>query len=245
MKMNFFRIFSVVSCLTFTGLASANLISISFDSTSTNVGGPPNPVPVGEPSNNSGLMLPGQIGPWNSLIVGAGRTQNPAIAVQRSITVSGVTFAFNTGLNLFETFNNQAGTDALRQSVVFLRVGGKTDESIDWLISGLDDSKLHSLILFGQDGPSNPALFSIDGFNSGNPINTDIENDGNFVNVMSSGGQISGSFALKPGETFSAWSGLQIQSTSVSAPSSVLMLILAGLGFGAAKRRNLAKTKSL
>jgi hypothetical protein len=224
-------------CLGLSSIANASVISISFDSTSTNTGGPPNAVPVGEPSNNVGLMLPGQIGAWDSLIVGQGRTQNSAISVLRSITTQGITFSFNTGLANFETFNNAGGTDDLRKSVVFLRAGGKTALSIDWSISGLDDNKFYNLVLFGQDFASNPALFSIDGFNAGNPVTTDAESDGNFMSVQSSGGEITGRFALLDGASFSAWSGLQIDSVSVSTTSGFTFFALGLLGL-AFRRHN-------
>ena len=216
---------------------SASPISIAFNTTSNNVGGPGNDNPIGEPSNTDSLMLPGQTGPWNSLIVGSGRIGEVngqvvnIFSELRSLTVDGVTFDLNTGLNRYETFNDPSGNDDLRQAVLFVRSGGRTDLSLSWSISGLDDSKTYDLIFFGQEGGANPGAFSISGHDAGNglglPATLDLEADANFYGVQSSGGVISGTFAL-PGSGFASWSGLQIQA--VPEPAG---LVLLGLGLAA------------
>ncbi|NQT39843.1 MAG: hypothetical protein HQ581_20280, partial [Planctomycetes bacterium] len=172
--------------------AEPGLISISFD---TQVdynfgGGYTNPIPVGEPDNDVGLQLPGQEGPWNSLLFGNGQV-NITFRDTPSITVDGVTFTWNPDEEGYFTYYTPV--DDLRGTVAFLRSTGNT--SIDWELSGLEPDGEYDLILFGQeestDGNAvNPADFTILGHDAGNgvgnPVTLDAENDGNFTGVIAS-----------------------------------------------------------
>ena len=101
--------------------------SISFDFSRTaqlceNVGGVNTTVPVGDPINTNGLAISGQVGPWNSLIVGRGRLF-ACCSESPSITANGITFTLNTSDNFFETFIGP-GSDNLRKNVIFFRNSG-------------------------------------------------------------------------------------------------------------------------
>src|SRR5215472_6822 len=98
------RIFALSFPLLLLALAPVALagpISISFDTIMDfeqpggGLGGT-STVPSGEPANNVGLQLPGQVGNWNSLVVGNGAFTT-TYSAQRSITVSGITFKFDPG----------------------------------------------------------------------------------------------------------------------------------------------------
>lgn len=212
------------------------LTSISFDFQRggglcyVNNGGVNTGPPSGEPSNDVGLILPGQSGLWDGLKVGSGQLSNCCFN-NPTITVNGITFILNTGNVDYETFQSN-GSDNLRRRVVFFRennnVGcsnnpsGPPAQSMNWEISGLDPSSAYSLILFGQDNngnPTNPADFSIDGHDAGNgtgnPVTLDAENDGNFVVENPTNGVINGTFSIQAGTGFSSWSGLQIRRVVV------------------------------
>jgi hypothetical protein len=186
-----------------------------------------------------GLKLPGQVGSWNSLIVGNGAFTS-TYSAQRSITVSGITFKFDVGgAGTYQTFADSL--DPLRSTVAFLRAnaaGGSqpapaTSSSLAWQITGLTPGASYNLILFGQEQTAdnnavNPANFSIAGYDAGNgignPVTLDAENDGNFTNVPAVGGTITGTFALQPGQAFAGWAGLQIQA--VPEPASLTLVTL-------------------
>ena len=241
-------LFTIMATLVFSvaNVASASPISISFDTTSNNVGGAGNNTPVGEPSNVDGLQLPGQTGAWQSLIVGNGYA-GTTTSVERSILVDGntVTFRLNTGgAGTFQTYLPLGAVgDDLRSAVAFLRrnpAGGvpQTSASISWEIVGLNQAS-YDLILFGQEGAVNPAAFAISGHDAGNGVGAavtlDSENDGNFTNVYASGGVIQGTFSLGQTGEYAAWSGLQFQQ--VPTPGNLALMLTGLLGFGIRRRR--------
>ena len=186
----------MVRSLSGTKSLNSQVISIDFNrSTSANHSG--------EPSNTVGLMLPGQVGPWNGLRIATGNSST-------AVTIGAVTFTLNSDGDQYEAF----GTSPLRDDVAFLN--NTTASSISWTLTGLTAGQAYDLILFGQSfngSPANPADFSITGHDAGNgvgsPVTLDAENDGNFTGVIAVGGTISGTFALRSGQSASAWSGLQ------------------------------------
>ena len=193
-------------------------LSIAFNNTNNNVGGPGNNNPIGEPSNTDGLQLPGQIGPWEDFVTGNGWIFTSGNSLPSpSINVGGITFTLDTLGNGYETFNNPSGNDDLRQAVAFLRSGAS---SFSWSLTGLADGALYDLILFGQENGANPPNFSILGHDAGNGIGgavtNDSEADGNFRRVQALAGTISGAFGLKSGESFAGWSGLQLEPTTTA-----------------------------
>ncbi len=221
------NLFLIVTLICFGTLCYAQgPISISFDMMANNAqcgaGGTTSPVPKGEPSNSDGLELPGQIGLWNSLKVG-NADFNTCCTADASITVSGITFAIESG----DEYGTSMGinSDSLRETVIYFQDPAGSNgcvistPSLDWSISGLDPTKTYNLILFGQvfiDGNStNPADFAINNHNAGNgigmPVTLDADNDGNFTNVVPNAqGKITGTFTHRAGESFSGWSGIQI-----------------------------------
>ncbi len=106
-------------------LAFAAPISISFDTIADFEGipgGSTNAIPSGEPDNDVGLTLSGQVGPWNSLVVGNGNFRD-TYNVARSITVGAVTFNLNpSGLDSYQSFSR--AVDPLRGTVIFVEGPG-------------------------------------------------------------------------------------------------------------------------
>ena len=231
--MSFFSRIVLISLLLPHLAQAQSPISISFDFVTgmglCNLsGGITTTPPSDEPNNNDGLMLPGQVGQWNSLLVGGGQLTN-CCTTSPSISISGITFTLNTNNNSFETFSS-SGSDLLRNTVLFFRENnnvscnstpdGPPDQSLDWELSGLDTTKNYNIIFFGQSTngtPSNPGDFSIIGHDAGNgtgnPVSLDSENDGNFTAVVPDTlGVIRGTFSIQTGASFSSWSGVQIQA---------------------------------
>lgn len=223
--------------------AGAAPISIDFnaDQDFEQDGGSTSSVQSGEPSHSdTSLTLPGQVGPWADLTMGNGDTGD-AFSAERSITTDSITFTFNPGgIATYATLSNTSGDD-LRGSLVFLKFGtgggvADTSGSVEWNLSGLQANLPYDLILFGQlnnaGNATNPADFSIDGHDAGNgvgqPVTPDGDRDGNFTRVFADGsGTISGTFALRSGEAYGSWSGLQLEI--VPEPTSVMLLAWAGL----------------
>ena len=89
----------------------------------------------------------------------------------------------------------------------------------------------------------NPADFAILGHDAGsgagNAVTLDGENDGNFINVNPIAGTIQGTFSMRAGKSFSAWSGLQIQAVPVPAAAWLFGTALIGL-VGFSRRRKAA-----
>lgn len=217
--------------------ARADLVSISFSVNGDNATGPRNAVPVGEPSNSSGLVLPGQVGPWNDLLFPSSGSSG---LITRQITVGDVTFSFNTSVpaeSIATSLNFPTpDRDDLRSAYINLStdlfVFGNSDP-ISWTITGLDPAKKYNLILFGiKQGAFviRPADFSILGHDAGNgignPVTLDAENDGNFVDVSAPGGMIEGRFALRSGQSISGWSGLQLAVAVPEASQFLCFLLL-------------------
>lgn len=229
---------TAASVVTIAAAAEALPVSISFGTTGAQTSQStfnPSPTPSGEPSNNDGLMLPGQVGDWNQLIVGTGNTATPS-SFERSIMVDDITFTLNVGnANVTRSFWPASG-DPLRSPVVFVSTNPLVpgNSELTWRLSGLVDGAKYDLILFGQEvngGVANPGAFSIDGFNGGDPIGLDSENDANFLGVTATGGEISGLFALQPDTFFGAWSGIQFQQSVSAVPlPAPILLLLSGFG---------------
>ena len=226
---------AAASVVTIAAAAEALPVSISFGTTGAQTTSNPSPTPSGEPSNNDGLMLPGQVGDWSQLIVGAGNTAVTS-PLERSIMVDDILFTLNVGgANNTRTFWPGSG-DPLRSSVIFVSTNplapGNTE--LTWRLSGLVDGAKYDLILFGQEvsgGVANPGAFSINGFNGGDPIGLDSENDANFLGVTATGGEISGLLALQPDTAFGAWSGIQFQQSVSAVPlPAPILLLLSGFG---------------
>ena len=196
-------------------------------------GGNTNANPSGEPLNVDDLLLPGHSGAWESLVFGNGNFDDTYTKERQSI-VDGITFAFNPGdAGTYQTFHNTS--DILRGHVPFLRATPAgatpaTSSSLDWQLAGLAPGATYNLILFGQQqGASavNPSDFAIVGHDAGNgvgqPVTLDIENDGNFQDVVADAfGKISGTFALRAGENFAAWAGIQIEVVSQPVEEATL-----------------------
>ncbi len=222
---------AMVFCLAlgaFPQLSQAALVSISFDMVedymdSNFSNGVTTNVPVGPPSNTDGLELPGQVGPWDSLIVGNGAV-NITWPGSPSITVGSTTFTWNTNSSeMYFTFNSPG--DDLRGSVPFLRATGNL--STEWEFSGLVAGEEYDIIFFGQQqggNAVNPADVSILGHDAGNgigsPVTLDADNDANFTSVIAdASGTISGVMAVRPGEAFAALGGVQIDGPMPGGPS--------------------------
>ena len=235
--------------------AHAEVVSISFSVNGNNATGQRNPVPVGEPSNSSGLVLPGQVGPWNDLLFPSATSSG---LITREVTVGDITFNFNTSVpaESIATFLNfpNAARDDLRSAYVNLStdlfVLGNSDP-VSWSITGLDPAKKYNVILFGiRVGGSviRPADFSILGHDAGNgignPVTLDAENDGNFVEVSAPGGMIEGRFALRSGQSISGWSGLQI-AVAVPEASQFICFVLLSAIMPSWRRRSNQQSASL
>jgi hypothetical protein len=216
-----------------TPIANADLLSIAFGTQSNfeQSGGSTSSIPVGEAFNTDGLIFSGQTGPWDSLIVGNGDFRD-TYSAERAITVGDITFTFNPGgVDDYQTFNS-AG-DILRAPVPFLRANStETSSTITWEISGLSDFATYDIILFGQTGPSNASDHSIIGFDAGNgtgnSVTLDSEFDANFIGVFANNGIIQGQMALRPGEGFASFGGIQVRMVSAPAAAS-LFAVFAGL----------------
>ena len=235
MKLTTLNPKALVSLL-FTSLAlssQAAVTSIVFNTYGSQQGTQGNTNPSDEPPNNDGLVLPGQVGPWEGLIIGSGQTaslrdNSPTITLD-----SGATFTLNpTGQDLIRTFYPSGEVD-LRGAVVFVSTFNDDTTLLSWELTGLTGST-YDIILFGQEGngsPANPGDFSITGHDAGNgignPVTLDAENDANFTNVIPTNGTISGVLELQPGAQFGAWSGLQF--AAVPEPSSALLVSLSGM----------------
>ncbi len=243
-----------ITALLFSHLVPAQSpISISFDfvlgmGLCNANGGITTTPPSDEPNNNDGLMLPGQVGEWNSLLIGGGQLNN-CCTTSPSISISGITFTLNTTNNSYETFRS-SGSDLLRNTVLFFRENnnvscnsipdGPPDQSLHWEFSGLDTTKNYNIIFFGQStngNPSNPGDFSIIGHDAGNgignPVSVDSENDGNFTAVVPDDqGIISGTFSIQSGAGFSSWSGLQIQAIVPPDQQGVFIASGGSVGIG-------------
>lgn len=219
--------------------AEATPISISFDMQAGYgfPGGATNVVPVGEPDNNVGLQLPGQVGPWNSLLMGNGQV-NITFWDTRTIMVGSTTFTWNPLGEGFFTY--YPGGDDLRGAVPFLRATGNLD--IDWELSGLVAGESYDLIMFGQrqgGNAVNPPDVAILGHDAGNgvgaPVTLDAENDANFTGVIAPpNGIIQGTMSVRQGEGYAAVSGLQLEppSTTTAEIPEPATLALAALGLG-------------
>lgn len=231
----------LVACVLIASASAAKAAPVSIDFNTVagfeQTGGVTGVNQSGEPTNADGLMLPGQVGPWNGLTVGNGDFADN-FGAARTITVGAVTFTFNPGgAGTYRTF--QSGTNDLRSDVVYMT--GGTSGSLSWTLTGLEAGHVYDIILFGQDGPANPADFSIAGHNAGNgtgnPVTLDAENDGNFTNVVATGGTISGTFAFASGEAASAWSGIQFEDVTVPEPSTAVLALCGLVGCVATRRR--------
>ncbi len=221
----FARLIALVGiALLSTRSATAVPISIDF-----NIGASPNA--SGEPVNSAGLILPGQVGDWESLVVGGSEV---------STTVGGATFTLNPGYLVFNGTGSNTGDNGLRGDVVYLT---GSQAPVTWTLSGLTPSAQYDLILFSQmhsNNPVNAADFEILGHDAGNgtgaAVTLDSEFDGNFTNVIADGsGVITGTLSKQIGQSFSGWSGIQFEQ--VPEPSSIILAVIGMLGVGTRRHR--------
>lgn len=205
---------TVVTAAGLIGSAHAAPVSIDFNAGSVNHSG--------EALNADGLQLPGQVGPWNDLDIagGAGNSVD---------TGSGI---FSLGGGYLTYAQGGFGhTTYVRYDVAYVTSG-----SVSWSLTGLVDGAAYNLILYSQfvsDLPAGNALtdYSIIGHDAGNGVGAavtlDADNDGNFTNVIATGGEIHGTFALRSGMAIGSLSGLQFEA--VPEPSSLALIGLGGL----------------
>lgn len=122
--------------------------------------------------------------------------------------------------------------------------GGTLNGPLTFDISGLDDAALHDIHIvsvgdtIGQGGSFTigGSTLNTSGASPDGPLGAG-DNFVSFTGLSSTGGTISLSMAAGPGNaSFAALSGIQIQSQAVPEPSSMALLMLAGV-VGVARRR--------
>ena len=176
-------------------------ISIDF-----NVGA--GPTHTGEPDNDAGLQLPGQVGAWNAFTVVASTGGE-----QSFTTTNGPTFTLNPGGGGGSfTVLDEAGS-ALREDIIAMNTANGHTSAVPWELTGLVAGGEYNLIFFHADNVNyNGAYTTIDGV-AGATENT--EKDYDFTGVVADGtGKISGTFDV-PTTGWHSWSGLQFELTGV------------------------------
>jgi hypothetical protein len=176
-------------------------ISIDF-----NVGA--GPTHTGEPDNDAGLQLPGQVGAWNAFTVVASTGGE-----QSFTTTNGPTFTLNPGGGGGSfTVLGEAGS-ALRQDIIAMNTANGHTSAVPWELTGLVAGGEYNLIFFHADNVNyNGAHTSIGGV-AGVIENT--EKDYDFTSVVADQtGKISGTFDV-PTTGWHSWSGLQLELTGV------------------------------
>ena len=216
--------------------APAPVVSIDFNNA--------NPIWQGLPASgtvvdtNAYESFPGQVGPWNMLLVGFTNNANyqPDLVTQHTLgglldgegRATIAAFTFNIGKDKFMIYTGshaEPRSTALHRDACYPLDGYK---AVRWQIDHLQPSTEYKLKLFGiQDiaGQRLFAKFSATGLNTavgGTSLGT------NYVDLVVTStvnGQITGTLTNQVGQAAGTWAGIQIQGTAPFIPASDLISI--------------------
>ena len=216
--------------------APAPVVSIDFNNA--------NPTWQGLPASgtvvdtNAYESLPGQVGPWNVLLVGVtnGASYQPDLVTRHTLgglrdgegRATIAAFTFNTGTNKFMLFTGshaEPRSTALHRDVCYPYKGYK---AVRWQFDHLQASTEYKLKFFGiQDtgGQRLFANFSATGLNTATGGTSLGHNFVDLVVTSTVNGQITGTVTNQVGQDAGTWSGIQIQGTAPFIPASDLISI--------------------
>jgi len=187
---------------------------------------------------NAYESLPGQVGPWNVLLLGVtnGASYQPDLVTRHTLgglrdgdgRATIAAFTFNTGNDKFMLFTGthaEPRSTALHRDVCYPLADYK---AVRWQLDGLRASTAYTLKFFGLQDTAGQRLFANFSATGLNTATGGTSLGHNFVDLVVTStpvGQITGTVTNQVGQAAGTWAGIQIQGAAPFLPARDLISI--------------------